>query len=399
MSKLDELIIELCPDGVEYKKIHDISRVLRGRRLTKRELSDQGRYPVFHGGLEPLGFYFESNRKANSTMIINVGASAGTVGYCDVDFWSSDGCYCIEGNDSLSQRYIYHTLKKYQDCFVSKVRYAGIPTLDAKIIENFEIPFPPLPVQHEIVRILDSFTELTSELTAELGARKKQYSYYLDKLYGNDYESMLEMADGLSTAVIPLSEVGTLIRGKRFVKADSEGLTSGVPCLHYGELYTCYGISARKSKSFVNSDLASNLRFAQKGDVVIVGAGENNIDIGVGVAWFGDEDIAVHDACYILKHNQNPKYISYYLRTNLYHNQIKKYVSEGKICSIQSSGLGKVLIPVPSLMKQDEIVSTLESFNALCNDITTGLPAEIEARKKQYEYYRDKLLTFPEAKV
>lgn len=136
------------------------------------------------------------------------------------------------------------------------------------------------------------------------------------------------------------------------------------------------------------------MRYAHKGDVIIVGAGENNIDIGVGVSWEGEEDVAVHDACYTLVHDQNSRYISYYLRSHMYHEQIKKYVSSGKICAISAEGIGKAMIPLPSLKKQDEIVSILNRFETLCNDISEGIPAEIEARKKQYEYYRDKLLTF-----
>ena len=143
--------------------------------------------------------------------------------------------------------------------------------------------------------------------------------------------------------------------------------------------------------------MASRLRFATKNDVVIVGAGENNIDIGIGVAWLGDEDVVVHDACYTFKHQQNPKFISYYLRTEFYHQQIKKYVSEGKICAISSDGIGKAEIYLPSLKEQERIVSILDRFDTLCTDISNGLPAEIEARKKQYEYYRDKLLAFKPA--
>ena len=192
--------------------------------------------------------------------------------------------------------------------------------------------------------------------------------------------------------LVPLSSLGTLTRGKRFIHADAT--ETGVPCIHYGELYTFYGVHANTVKSHIREELRPKMRYAHKGDVIIVGAGENNIDIGVGVAWEGNEDVAVHDACYTLCHSQNSKYISYYLRSDMYHNQIKKYVSEGKICSISATGLGKALIPLPSITEQERIVDILERFDILCNDITTGLPAEIEARQKQYEFYRDKLLSF-----
>ena len=150
---------------VEWKMLGEVSKVLRGKRLTKSQLISNGKYPVYHGGLEPLGYYDKSNRLANTAMIINVGASAGTVGYSNVDFWSSDGCFCIEHTNILNSKYIYYFLSNQQYFFRSKVRIAGIPTLDSAIIENFQIPIPPLAVQEKIVQILDNFTELTTELT------------------------------------------------------------------------------------------------------------------------------------------------------------------------------------------------------------------------------------------
>ena len=128
--------------------------------------------------------------------------------------------------------------------------------------------------------------------------------------------------------------------------------------------------------------------------MVVVCAGENDMDIGVGVAWLGNEPAVVHDACCILHHDQNPRYISHFLRTHNYHLQMKKYVKNGKISSLPSSGLANALIPIPSLEEQERIATILDKFYALTTDITAGLTAEIEARRKQYEYYRDQLLTF-----
>ena len=162
-------------------------------------------------------------------------------------------------------------------------------------------------------------------------------------------------------------------------------------------MYTYYGLSATKTKTFINEALASKLRFAHKNDVVIVGAGENDEDIGIGLAWLGDSEPAVHDACFIFHHAQNPKYISHYLRTHSYHQQIKKYVSSGKICSISAEGIGKAIIPIPSLAEQERIVEILDKFENLTTNLSQGLPAEIAARQQQYEYYRDQLLTFNRA--
>lgn len=256
------------------------------------------------------------------------------------------------------------------------------------------IPLPPLEIQDKIIEMLNVFCKMNSVLNCELEQRKLQYEYFLNRFFGKDVEELQKRSDNGEFRVCTISDLGTLTRGKRFVKADSENLTSGIPCIHYGELYTFYGTQATKSKSFVSPDISKKLRFATKGDIVIVGAGENNIDIGVGVAWFGDKDVAIHDACYTLHHNQNPRYISYYLRSNIYHDQIKKHVSEGKICAISADGIGKSLIPLPDIDEQEHIVNILDKFDRICNDTEEGLPAEINARIQQFEFYRDELLSF-----
>lgn len=183
-----------------------------------------------------------------------------------------------------------------------------------------------------------------------------------------------------------IGEIGTLTRGKRFVHADAVE-DNGIPCIHYGELYTYYGVTTYDIKSQVKKELANKLRYASKNDVVIVGAGENAEDIGIAVAYLGESEIAVHDACYIWKHHENPKYLSYCLRTRNYHEQLKKYVSSGKICSVSATGISKIQLPVPPLEVQREIVRILDNFTFL----TTELAAELAARQKQYEYYKEYL--------
>ncbi len=194
---------------------------------------------------------------------------------------------------------------------------------------------------------------------------------------------------------LAMSELGEFQRGKRFVKDDM--ISEGVPCIHYGEMYTYYGTWANESKSFVSKELVENkkLRVAEKGDVVIVAAGETIEDIGLGTAWLGDEGVVIHDACFSYRSSLNPKYVAYFTRTKQFHGQIKKHISSGKISAINAKGLEKVLIPVPSSEEQERIVGILDKFDTLTNSISEGLPKEIALRKQQYEYYRDLLLTFP----
>lgn len=265
--------------------------------------------------------------------------------------------------------------------------------------KSIQIPIPcpenpkkSLEIQKEIVRILDNFTELTTELitelTTELTKRKQQYSYYREQLFFFDEKKVQHL---------PMNDesIGVFQRGKRFVKTDL--ISEGVPVIHYGEMYTHYGIWAQETKSFLSEELVKikNLRIAQKGDIVIVAAGETIEDIGKGTAWLGEEGVVIHDACFSYKTSLNPKFVAYFTRTKQFHDQIKKHISSGKISAINAKGLGKALVPVPSKEEQERIVSILDKFDILTNSISEDIPKEIQLRKKQYEYYRDMLLTFP----
>ena len=201
-----------------------------------------------------------------------------------------------------------------------------------------------------------------------------------------------------------LGDVGKFIRGKRFVKTDM--VSKGFPCIHYGEMYTHYGVWANEAKSFIDSKLASKLRVANHGDVVIVTAGETIEDIGNGTAWLGKSDVVIHDACFSYKSELDPKYVSYFLRTSQFKGQIKRSISSGKISAINENGLSKAEIPIPwpknkkkSLEAQSKIVRILDVFTELTAELTVELTAELTARKKQYNYYRDRLLSFEDGEV
>lgn len=171
---------------IKFMQLGDVATIQRGKRLTKPQLLQDGLYPVFHGGIEPLGYYNQKNRESDTVMVINVGASAGTVGYSPVDFWSSDGCFCISHSKLFLNKYLYHTLKTKESFLQSKVRKAGIPTLDNAVVEKVVVPIPPLDEQERIVAILDKFDSLVNDISeglpAEINARRQQYEYYRNKL-------------------------------------------------------------------------------------------------------------------------------------------------------------------------------------------------------------------------
>lgn len=179
MSKLDELIQELCPNGVEYKEIKDIANVSIGEFVHKSKQNPNAEYPVFNGGITNTGFYDEFNRTANKIIISARGANAGFVNRVFSNFWSGNSCYTIDVTDcTIDWNFLYYWLKSKEQKLLGDQQKGGIPAVSKKQVERFITPVPPLEVQREIVHILDSFTLLTAELIA----RKKQYEYYRDML-------------------------------------------------------------------------------------------------------------------------------------------------------------------------------------------------------------------------
>ena len=393
MSKLRELIDKYCPNGVEYKPLgdKDVSIMQRGTSLTKKD-STESIYPVISGGKTPAFYCDLSNRNGETITVAGSGAGAGYVQYWNEPIFVCDA-FSIKGVGDVSTKYLYYCLVNMQEKIYATKKGGGVPHVHISSIDKFLIPIPPPPVQEEIVKILDRFAEYAAELQAELQARQEQYEYYRNKLL-----TFNKIGGGIQGVIwMKMSEIGTFIRGKRFVRTDI--VNDGVPCIHYGDMYTYYGLYATKSKGMLRNELAPKMRYAQKNDVVIVAAGENKEDIGIGMAWLGDEPAAVHDACFIFKSDLYPQYVSHYLRTNYYHKQIVKHVSEGKICSISAKGLGSAIIPIPPYEEQVRIATLLNKFDELMSDLAQGLPAEIAAVKEQYEYYRNKLLSFPKYKL
>lgn len=192
-----------------------------------------------------------------------------------------------------------------------------------------------------------------------------------------------------------MSELGVLIRGRRFTRADV--VEKGIPSIHYGEIYTRYGVVARRAFSSVREDLRPRLRFAQPGDVVIAAVGETVEDVGKAVAWLGDSPVAIHDDTFLFRSDLEPRFVSHFMQSSAFNRQKEQFVARAKIKRLSSDGLGRILVPVLPREEQDRVVDLLDKFEALVNDLSVGLPAELAARRKQYEHYRDRLLTFTEA--
>lgn len=192
-----------------------------------------------------------------------------------------------------------------------------------------------------------------------------------------------------------MGEIGILVRGNGLQKKDFT--ESGVGCIHYGQIYTYYGTFTHTTKSFVSEDAAKKFKKAQKGDLIIATTSENEEDVCKTVAWLGDDEICISGETYIFKHKENPKYLAYYLQTSTFFDFKKQNTTGTKVIRVHGDKLKNFKIPIPPLEEQNRIVAILDKFDALVNSISEGLPAEIKARRQQYEYYRNKLLTFEPA--
>ena len=408
MSKLQELINKLCPNGVEFKPLGDISNLSRGKVYGKDYISEhRGEYPVFSsqtvndGELGKIDTYDYDGFYLTWT---TDGAYAGTIFYRQGKFSITNVCGLISLKvNFINLKFLYYWLS----IEAPKHVYYGMgnPKLMSNQMTSIMIPVPPIEVQEEIVRILDSFSDYAAELQAELQARKQQYEYYRNLLltfnpsaYGCGTDD--EQKDGVTTCGghnykiqwKKMGEIGTFIRGNGLQKKDFT--ESGVGCIHYGQIYTHYGTFATITKSFVSESFAQKLRKAKTGDIVIATTSENVEDVGKAVAWLGNEDIAISGDAYIYTHEQNPKFIAYLFQTERFLAFKKMNVSGTKVTRISGDSLAKYPIPIPPLELQEKIVAILDRFETLVNDLTNGLPAEIAAVKDQYEYYRNKLLTF-----
>ena len=193
-------------------------------------------------------------------------------------------------------------------------------------------------------------------------------------------------------APVFLGEIATVTRGGSLQKKDFR--EDGRPCIHYGQIYTRYGISATETLTFVNDTVFECSKKAVPGDIVMAVTSENVEDVCKCVAWLGDEAIAVSGHTAIIHHTQNAKYLAYFFHTSMFARQKEKLAHGTKVIEVTPDKLLGIVIPLPSPAEQEHLVEQLDRFDALVNDISSCIPAEIVARKLQYEYYRDRLLCF-----
>ena len=374
MSKLDELIRELCPDGVEAKKLKDFLVIKNGSDYKSFGTGD---YPVYGSG--GIMTYIDRYAYDKPSVLIPRKGSIDKLYYVEKPFWNVDTIFYTEIDTTKAiPRYVYYCLQ--QKHLEEYNTAGGVPSLTQKVLNNIEILVPPLGIQREIVRILDNFTNLTAELTAELTARQKQYAFYRNKLL------TFGKIEGARIERIPLGDIGSICMCKRILKSQTNTV-GGVPFYKIGTF-------GKKADSYISQETFDEYRskynFPKKGDVLISAAGT----IGRTVVYDG-EPAYFQDSNIVWIDNDESIVLNSYLR---YCYELKpwKVSSGGTIQRLYNDNIAKAVITVPPLDVQNRIVNVLDNFEKICSDLNIGLPAEIEARQKQYEYYRDKLLTFAE---
>ena len=200
--------------------------------------------------------------------------------------------------------------------------------------------------------------------------------------------NILEEIQNCSVEWKELGEVCEIVRGNGLQKKDF--LDEGIPCIHYGQIYTYYSSYVYKTKSFISFSLSEKLKKAQTGDIIVATTSENIEDVGKSIVWLGDGDVCIGGHSCILKTRENSKYINYYMQSIFFQKQKEKQVIGTKVIELYPKNLSKIKIPIPPLEIQEKIVQILDKFT----DYVTELTSELTSRKKQYSYYRDKLLSF-----
>ena len=398
MSKLNDLINELCPNGVEYVKIKDTFQRLKGTPITAGKMKEidrnDGKIKIFAGGKTVINANEKDIPKAN---IIKVPAvlvqSRGLIDfiYYEKPFTFKNEMWAYTANNKITVKYLYYVLQNNKQYFRNSASGMGsLPQISLHVTEDFKIPVPPIEVQAEIVRILDKYSEtvtaLQHELEKEFELRKKQYSYYRDKLltFGDDVEwktlgeiaTVTKLAGFEFTNYVTYSDEGKIIALRGLNVKNGNLVLDDVKYIDNSDFS-----KLSRSKLYIDDMLFTYV--GTVGQVALI-TENNKFYLAPNVAL-----IRLNEGCIL------PKFMMFYFQSkHLYEKQIKKFLQNSSMKNLTMEKIRKFQIPVPPIEEQKRIVKILDRFDILCNDLTSGLPTEINARQKQYEYYRDKLLQF-----
>ena len=389
---------------VEWEVLKDVATLKNGKDW---KTLPNGEIPVYGSGGE-MGAFVADYSYDKPTVLIPRKGSISNLFYLEKAFWNVDTIYYTEIDENkIIPKYFYYylTTVNLEEMATNPTR----PSLTQAILDKIKIPVPSLEIQSRIVQVLDDFDtvchDLNIGLPKEIELRQKQYEFFREKLltftaegvytdstvqYRQDLIRLLNWVFG--PIRVELGAIGDIIRGNGLQKKDFQD--AGVPCIHYGQIYTYYGIETDITKSFINLELSKKLQKAKTGDLIVATTSENVEDVGKSLVWLGKDEVCIGGHSCIIRTEQNAKFLAYLFRTSFFQIQKEKRVLGTKVIELYPKNLAKIQILLPPLSTQSQIVSILDNFNTLTNSLSEGLPKEIEQRQKQYEYWREQLLNF-----
>ena len=368
MNILEE--IQNCP--IEWKDLGEVVFLKRGKTITSKTATD-GPYPVISGGQKPAYFHGDFNREGETITVAGSGAYAGFVMYWNEPIFVSDAFSIKPFDKMLSTKYLYHYLLEKQGILFSLKKGSGVPHVYPKDVSRISIPIPPLEIQEKIVQKLDKMTEYVTELTSELTSRKKQYSYYRDKLLSFEDE---------------VYQVEWKMLSECLKKGKGTKITAGQMKLLHKDGAPIRIFAGGKTYADVNYGDIPDKDIHTEEAIIVKSRGIIDFEYCTKPFSFKNEFWSYSSD----NESINLRYIYHYLVHNKEHFQ--NIANNMQMPQISSNDTEKFKIPVPSLEIQSRIVQVLDNFDKVCNDLNIGLPKEIELRQKQYEYFREKLLTF-----
>ena len=405
MSRIDDLIRDLCPDGVEFRALEEIFETRNGYTPSKNDpeawsgndipwfrmddIRSHGR--ILRDATQRISISAVKGSKTfpADSILVATSATIGEHALVRVPHLSNQRFtnLAIKDNfkNSFDIRFLFYYCFKLDAWCLKNTTTSNFPSVDMKGFKKFKFPIPPLEVQQEVARILDQFTQLEAELEAELEARQHQYTYYRDIL----------VAPQNSSQLVKLGAISRIARGasprpiRQFI-TDS----TGVPWIKIGDVPPG-GKHITSTAQHISEDGATRSRRIKPGDFILSNS------MSFGRPFISKIDGCIHDGWLMISDYEktfDQDFLYHVLRSSPIQKDFTQRAGSGTVRNLNSTIVGETLVPAPPIDQQRDIVDLLDKFDLLVNDLTSGLPAEIEARRKQYEYYRDRLLTFPEKK-
>lgn len=369
---------------VEWKTLGEVCTVHTGNQLNRDDMIEGGLYPVVNGGREFSGYTNTYNEKANSITISQGGESAGFVNWIITNFWAGAHCYVVEHDDTINKKYFFYILKNKEKDIQQSKHGAGIPGLNRNTLYKLIIPIPSLSEQQRIVGILDTFTSAIDNLKEQIAQRRKQYEFYRDQLLD------LEGKPGVELKTLgEVCEIKGRIGFRGYTREDQVEEGEGVISLSPGNIEN--GQMVYKGCTYITWEKYEESPEIKTydGDILFCKTGST-----VGKVAMVKElpcEATINPQLVVLKNiTIDSKFLNYILGTYTIQSTVKRLAGVGSVPNISQEKLGNLKIPLPSLQDQQRIVSILDTFEASIQN----LEAQLKEREKQYEYYRNKLLTF-----